>query len=321
MELITQFELTILELITKFDNLFESYKIGGATIITWLWWIITQFGDKFVIIAVIGLFYWCINKEKGEKIAFAIVSSLLVNSTLKSLFNRPRPFTHEGYENINKLGHLSNHGGSSFPSGHSQNVTSTFSSVALHERNLFTLIMAIVLITLVPLSRLYLGVHFPTDIIAGVLLGLGVSFLAYYLITYFYNHKFIIYIGLLVLATPFLFFNVTSEAAHSLYSAYGLTVGFIVGIFIENKCINYTCDVSLKTKVLRLLIGAAIIGGAYGLYKLIDITLITKLITPFKETNEVLYANVSNIYSAFGYSIVGVLAFGIVPFIFKNQKR
>lgn len=321
MELITQFELTILELITKFDNLFDFLKIGGATIFTWIWWVITQFGDKFIIIGVLGLFYWCINKEKGEKIAFAIISSLIVNSLLKTAFNRARPFTHPGYENVNKLGNLSNHAGSSFPSGHSQNAATTFSAIALHERSLGTMILAIVVITLVPLSRVYLGVHFPTDTIVGVLVGLGVSYLVYLLMTYFYNQKFIFYIGLLVLATPFLFVDVTGETAHSFYASYGLLVGFIVGIFIENKCINFTCDVSLKTKILRLLIGAAIVAGAYGLYKVIDIALLSKLINPLKETNLVLFANIDNIYTALGYSIISVLSFGIIPFIFKNQKR
>lgn len=318
---LTEFELIIMDLITKFDNLFESLKVGGATIFSWFWWIITQFGDKFIIMGVLALFYWCINKEKGEKIAFSIFTSLLVNSVLKMAFNRPRPFTHEGYQSVNKLGELSNPAGSSFPSGHSQNAATTFSSVALHERRLFTMVLAIIIITLVPLSRVYLGVHFPTDTIVGVLVGLLVTYVTYLIMTYCYSHKFIFYIGMLVLATPFLFVNVTGETAHSFYASYGLLVGFIVGIFIENKCINFTCDVSIKTKVLRLLIGAAIIAGSYGLYKVIDIVLVSKLIEPLKDSNLILHASIDNIYTALGYYVISLLSFGIVPFIFKNQKR
>lgn len=311
MEFINEFELRILQLITEFDSLFEATKIQGATILTWLWWIITQFGDKFVIIGVIAIMYWCINKEKGEKIAFSVMSTFLVNSTLKTFINRPRPFTYD--PTINKLGDLSNPSGSSFPSGHSQNATTTFASLALHERNLFTLISAIVLITLIPLSRLYLGVHYPSDVIIGVLTGLLVSYLAYLLMTYCYRHKFLIYIITLVLFTPVLFFDMDGDTAHNLYASYGVYAGFIGGIFIENKFINFTCDVSVKTKILRLLIGVGIAVGAYLIYKLGDKLIIEK----FAEGNYIL----DNIYTAVGYGVISLLAFGIIPFIFKKQKR
>lgn len=318
---ITEFELMIMELITMFDNLFDAFRIGDGTIISWIWWVITQFGDKFVIMGVLALFYWCINKEKGEKIAFAIISSFLVNSVLKMTFSRPRPFTHPGYENVNKLGKISNPSGTSFPSGHSQNAATTFSSVALHERRLGTMIFAIIIITLVALSRVYLGVHFPTDTIVGVAVGLLVSYLIYLIMTYCYSHKLIFYFGILALATPFLFIDVTGETAHSFYASYGLFLGFIIGIIVENKCVNFTCDVSVKTKILRLLIGAGILAGTYGLYKLIDIIALQKLIAPLEQSNLVLFATINNIYTALAYYVISLLSFGIIPFIFKNQKR
>ena len=303
---LTEIELFIVDLVHKFDQLFSSISINGSTILAWFWWIISHVGT--VSVAIMAIYYWCINKEKGEKISFAIITSLFANSLLKSLFNRPRPFQNKGFEHVQKMPAINNPDGTSFPSGHSQNAATVFSSVALHERTLFTFILAIVVITLIPVSRVYLGVHFPSDTIVGVLLGLGVSYICYLIMTYCYSHKFIFYIGALILMFPFLLINPNSETTHSVFTSFGLLAGFTLGIFIENKFINFSCDVSTKTKIIRILIAAGILGCAYGLYSL-GKKLIPDIIL------------IENIYSLFGYFTVAFLGYGIVPFIFKKQKR
>ena len=102
------FEVKILEFLTKLDELLGGFEVLGASIATWFWWLITQFGDKFLLIAIILLIYWCINKEKGEKITYNVMTSLAVNTIVKNLFNRERPYLIEDgkYANVRKLERL-----------------------------------------------------------------------------------------------------------------------------------------------------------------------------------------------------------------------
>ncbi|MGT2906785.1 phosphatase PAP2 family protein [Streptococcus dentiloxodontae] len=106
----------------------------------------------------------------------AILAGLLIVG-LKNLYQRPRP----------AITHLVYAGGFSFPSGHSLGVFVIFTALALVigqriiNRNVRFMIYAAaaLLIFLVGLSRIYLGVHHPTDVFAGFLLGYGLTHLIY----------------------------------------------------------------------------------------------------------------------------------------------
>jgi undecaprenyl-diphosphatase len=108
----------------------------------------------------------------------AVIGGLLVSTFLKSLFNRPRP---------DIVTHLSSVYASSFPSGHSMLSATVYLTIgALLARfvselrfKAYFLIVALVLTGLVGISRVFMGVHYPTDVLAGWVAGLSWAILCW----------------------------------------------------------------------------------------------------------------------------------------------
>lgn len=121
----------------------------------------TFFGDKEFYIMVLPLFFWLWDKDKAIKLLFILLPSLLLNFYIKEMFHTARPI---GVALIEQ-------GGFAFPSGHAQGSVTLWLMLAMLIRNKWMNILAIIMIILVPLSRLYLGVHYPVDILGGLLIG------------------------------------------------------------------------------------------------------------------------------------------------------
>lgn len=97
---------------------------------------------------------------------------VLNNMILKNLVDRIRPFV--DYPDILPLGHIPKD--SSFPSGHTAASFAVATVILCRTKKRFG-IPAIILATLIALSRLYVGVHYPTDVLGGFVMGLLCSFL------------------------------------------------------------------------------------------------------------------------------------------------
>jgi len=127
----------------------------------------------FTIVGIAGTFLW-LNKHKHSAILLmaATFGGLLLNNLLKIGFNRPRPQIFEWGTRA---------ASSSFPSGHAMSAAVVYFTVAYlvarlqqrHIARIATMAIAAIIVVMISVSRMYLGVHYPSDVLAGVTIGLA----------------------------------------------------------------------------------------------------------------------------------------------------
>ncbi|KAF6571275.1 phosphatase PAP2 family protein [Paenibacillus sp. SEL3] len=137
---------------------------------------ITSFGSfSMSLIIALGAATLCWVFLRSKAYSFAILSSFtamwVLNTLIKEILQRERP----------SLQHLVEAGGYSFPSGHAMISMGFYGMIfaiwaierKIRERSLFLpCVLGALLIILIGLSRIYLGVHFPTDIVGGYIAGI-----------------------------------------------------------------------------------------------------------------------------------------------------
>jgi undecaprenyl-diphosphatase len=138
--------------------------------------IITGFGGMPVYL-LLPLVYWCVDEKKGLHLYITVLISLWINLSLKFLLDQPRPFF-EGYDPSVGIISASFNG---LPSGHAQIALVMYFIIASWLKKKWAYVCAALLCFLIGFSRIYLGVHFPTDVAAGWLLG-GVILCGYFLL-------------------------------------------------------------------------------------------------------------------------------------------
>ena len=169
------FDLPILEWIAA--NLYCPFLDNVMPLIT----LLGDAGIFWIAIAAICLFFPKYRKMGLSMGVSLIIGLLLCNVTLKPLVQRIRPYDYQ-LEHFGKTVQLliaAQHD-FSFPSGHTIASFEAATAIMLYNRKLG--IPAMFLAVLIAFSRLYLYVHYPTDVLASVVLGIGIAFLGTFLV-------------------------------------------------------------------------------------------------------------------------------------------
>jgi len=144
--------------------------------VSWFWKAVTFLGNGgwFWIVLAVGLLL-CSRTRKigGTALLSMVIGALITNVILKNRIARPRPF--DAFPEITPL--VARPTDFSFPSGHT---TASFACALVLYRMLPKKygIPAVCLAFLIAFSRLYVGVHYPTDVLAGCLIGIVSSVIA-----------------------------------------------------------------------------------------------------------------------------------------------
>ncbi|MEA3459879.1 MAG: phosphatase PAP2 family protein, partial [Chloroflexota bacterium] len=125
---------------------------------------VTFLGEENFYLLFLPLIYWCVDKRVGIGLAYISLSSIYLNSVLKPIFRIPRP-------SDPRIAVLWEANDPSFPSGHAQNAVANWGLLATQFRRRAFVALVALLILLIAFSRLYLGVHYPQDLMGGLLVG------------------------------------------------------------------------------------------------------------------------------------------------------
>jgi membrane-associated phospholipid phosphatase len=126
----------------------------------------TFLGQEEFYLVIMPALYWCFSAIVGLRVAAILLFSNVVNTFFKLLLLSPRPYWVD-----NRVAAMIGESSFGLPSGHAQNASSVWGMLAFNiQRKWFTAAMVLVVL-MIGLSRIYLGVHFTTDVIAGWAIG------------------------------------------------------------------------------------------------------------------------------------------------------
>jgi membrane-associated phospholipid phosphatase len=132
--------------------------------------LVSFLGTLEFYLIVVPLLYWLVQPALGIRLMVLLLGVDLVTNYFKLLLHQPRPYW---LGSVQRLGLETTDTLYGLPSGHASGSVSSWLFLAYELKRPWLWPAAVVLIGLIGLSRLYLGVHFPHDVVAGWLLGLA----------------------------------------------------------------------------------------------------------------------------------------------------
>ncbi len=127
--------------------------------------VLSGLGSAVGYVILFFILWWGVSWKLGARLFAALVLSVTLNAAIKDWVAQPRPFVYADIESVTRPGEFG------FPSGHAQHSALVWSLLAAHFRKRWFTVFAVALVFLIGFSRVQLGVHFPTDVLAGWLLG------------------------------------------------------------------------------------------------------------------------------------------------------
>jgi membrane-associated phospholipid phosphatase len=220
-------------------------------------------GTELGFLALVPIVYWCVDRRRGMRMGTLLLFATAINLRLKLLFAQPRP-----YDLDPSVGMAKEHT-FGLPSNHAMTSAVLGGTAAPLFRRPLGLVIAVAFPLLVGLSRIYLGVHFPTDVLAGWAIGAAFVGLDAYLgdrvERFMAGLRDSIALAAVAAATICVNFLTQTETALS-----GTFFGFAGAAIYARKSAPFSAESGGRgRKALRYLVGMASLAIVYALPKLL----------------------------------------------------
>ena len=278
-----------MEIQIKILQFFEQIRTEPLTL---LMTTITIMAESLFIVAILAGLYWCVDKIKSKRLAWFVLFNFVGNGMIKNLIQMPRPFDLGVVKPIRAETATS----FSFPSGHTQTATSFWSGAMLVLRTKGMYAMGSCIILLTALSRVYLGVHWPMDVLGGIFFGVIFTLLANKLLGDKGEIRPAHVIGVSIVVLLVMIFKVDAD----LYKGAAALWGMTCGAYIEQKYIQFEAVQNWRIQLKKILIG---FGGLVLIY-----LILSKVLPAVKIVKMIKYA------------LLLLWITAGAPFIFKKLK-
>lgn len=229
--------------------------------------LVTYAAQELFVVAVICWLFWCADKALAYRLGLAYFLSALAVQGLKITMRIPRPWVLDpGFEPVASA--VPGATGYSFPSGHTQSGTAFFTVLAFSCRRLPLRLLCAGAFLLIGLSRMYLGVHTPADVLVSMALTLLLSSAVCLLRPALARRPSLtpaVSLVLLLFSAALLLYDLGLVSAQTLDTANamdcckacGAGVGFAAGFYLERRFIQFSLPRTRAQKLLRFCPGLA----------------------------------------------------------------
>ena len=268
-------------------------------------------GETFMLLLMIVMLF-CYRKESGKRIALTVLTAGMWFPMIKNVVLRIRPYmAHQ--ESIKVLQVTEADAdpmdiiqqGFSFPRGHSATAVAMFGSIARELRKKWLWMIAAAMALLIGLSRIAVGVHYPTDVLAGWTVGLAaVGFNI--LLEKKVKQEWMRYVILLAISLP----GILWCNSRDYFTTLGLLIAAAIGFPYEEKHIGFRDTRSIPAMILRCI-------GALAIYYVLN----TVLKLPFSKEfldNGTLAAN---LVRTARYAVILFIVIAVYPRVFPLFEK
>lgn len=228
---------------------------------------VTALAEEVALFGVLLLVYWCIDKRAGFRIGLFYFVSGMFGQTLKLVFRVERPFVLDGRLQPHESA-VEAATGYSFPSGHTTSAASMMMGVGMWLKKRWLWVLLALYTALVALSRLYLGVHTPQDVLVAAALAVGLGFVAERILASIEKPGrarvyFILGLGLglgiMALGGALVALGmVPAEQASDGFKIGGAALALVIGLWLERTYIHFCEGAKPWQQLLKLVGGIAI---------------------------------------------------------------
>lgn len=246
----------------------ESIRMPGLNELMLL---ITKLGEETAFLVAAMIVFWCVDKRKGYYLMTVGFLGTMANHFLKLWFRVSRPWVLDPEFTILEQAREAATG-YSFPSGHSQSAVCTFGAIANASENKWVKRLCIAVCVLVPLSRMYAGVHTLSDVLVGAGLACALVGLLKRPVVEHTHKAMKLLIGLmLAMALGLLLFvqrypfpadvdvhNLQSGLKNA-YTMLGSIAGVAAVYVVEKKYVNFETKAVWWAQILKVVLGFALV--------------------------------------------------------------